>query len=60
MNQETGRKAIILLTDGEDVGSRARINEAIAAAQKSNVMVYTILIATAASTRALATAAIRP
>ena len=45
MNQETGRKAIILLTDGEDVGSRARINEAIAAAQKSNVMVYTILIA---------------
>jgi VWFA-related protein len=45
MNQETGRKAMILLTDGEDVGSRTRIGEAIAAAQRSNVIVYTILIA---------------
>jgi VWFA-related protein len=45
MNQETGRKAMILLTDGEDRGSRTKINEAIAAAQRSNVMVYTILIA---------------
>jgi len=44
MNQETGRKALILLTDGEDAGSRTKINEAIAAAQKSNVMVYSILI----------------
>ena len=45
MNQETGRKAMILLTDGEDEGSRAKITEAIAAAQKNNVIVYTILIA---------------
>jgi VWFA-related protein len=45
MSQETGRKAMILLTDGEDEGSRTRINEAIAAAQKSNVIIYTILIA---------------
>jgi VWFA-related protein len=45
MNQETGRKAMILLTDGEDEGSRVKINEAIAAAQKSNVMIYAILIA---------------
>jgi len=45
MNQETGRKAMILLTDGEDQGSRYKINEAIAAAQKSNVIVYVILIA---------------
>jgi VWFA-related protein len=45
MSQETGRKALILLTDGEDEGSRVRISEAIAAAQKSNVMVYAILIA---------------
>ena len=45
MNQESGRKAMILLTDGEDQGSRYKINEAIAAAQKSNVIVYTILIA---------------
>ena len=45
MNQETGRKAMILLTDGEDEGSRTKINDAIAAAQKANVIVYTILIA---------------
>jgi VWFA-related protein len=45
MNQEAGRKAMILLTDGDDQGSRAKIGEAIAAAQKSNVIVYTILIA---------------
>jgi VWFA-related protein len=45
MNQETGRKAMIVLTDGEDQGSRIKINEAIAAAQKSNVIIYTILIA---------------
>lgn len=45
MNQESGRKAMILLTDGEDEGSTHKIQEAIAAAQKSNVIVYTILIA---------------
>jgi VWFA-related protein len=45
MNQETGRKAMILLTDGEDEGSNHKINEAIAAANRSNVIVYTILIA---------------
>jgi VWFA-related protein len=45
MSQETGRKAMILLTDGQDQGSRVKINEAIAAAQKSNVIIYTILIA---------------
>jgi VWFA-related protein len=45
MNQETGRKAMILLTDGEDEGSRTKINDAIAAAEKYNIIVYTILIA---------------
>jgi VWFA-related protein len=45
LTQETGHKALILLTDGEDQGSRVKINEAIAAAQKSNVTVYVILIA---------------
>ena len=45
MNQETGRKAMILLTDGEDQGSRVKIDEAINAANRSNVIVYTILIA---------------
>lgn len=45
LNQETGRKAMIILTDGEDEGSRTRINDAIAAAQRSNVIIYVILIA---------------
>jgi VWFA-related protein len=49
MNQETGHKALILLTDGQDQGSRTRIGEAITAAQKSNVLVYVILIADVAS-----------
>jgi VWFA-related protein len=45
LNQESGRKAMIILTDGEDQGSRTKIGEAIAAAQKSNVIIYVILIA---------------
>jgi VWFA-related protein len=45
LTQETGHKALIMLTDGQDEGSRVKINEAIAAAQKSNVTLYVILIA---------------
>ena len=36
---------MIILTDGEDEGSRHKIGDAIAAAQKNNVIVYVILIA---------------
>lgn len=45
MNQETGRKALIILTDGEDEGSREKIGDAIAAANRNNVIVYVILCA---------------
>ncbi|MGD0345349.1 MAG: VWA domain-containing protein [Terracidiphilus sp.] len=45
MNQETGRKAIIILTDGEDEGSRTKIGDAIAAANRNNVIIYVILCA---------------
>jgi VWFA-related protein len=45
LSRETGRKAIIILSDGEDQGSTHKINEAIEAAQKSNVIVYGILLA---------------
>jgi VWFA-related protein len=45
LNQESGRKAMIILTDGEDEGSRTKIGEAIAAAERNNVIVYVILIA---------------
>ncbi len=42
LKQEVGRKALIILTDGEDQGSRTRIREAIEAAQKSDSIVYVI------------------
>lgn len=45
MSEETGRKALILLTDGEDQGSRTKLAGAIEAAQRANVTVYVILIA---------------
>ena len=45
LSVQTGRKAIILLTDGEDQGSSVKIADAIEAAQKANVIVYVILIA---------------
>jgi VWFA-related protein len=45
LSRETGRKAIIILSDGEDQGSIHRIQDAIEAAQKSNVIIYGILIA---------------
>ncbi len=42
---EVGRKAMILLTDGEDQGSRETIKEAVEAAQKSDSICYVLLIA---------------
>ena len=45
LNQETGRKVILLLTDGQDQGSKTKLKEAIAEAQRSNLIVYVILIA---------------
>jgi VWFA-related protein len=42
---EVGRKAMIILTDGEDQGSQETIKNAIEAAQKADAMVYVILIA---------------
>jgi len=43
--QQIGRKAMILLTDGEDQGSQLRIKDAIEAAQKSDSIVYVLLCA---------------
>jgi VWFA-related protein len=45
LQEQTGRKALIILTDGEDEGSKTTIQEAISAAQRNNVMVYVILLA---------------
>jgi len=43
LGSETGRKAIIIMSDGVDEGSRTRLQEAIEAAQKSDVIVYVLL-----------------
>ena len=43
--KETGRKAMILLTDGQDEGSRLKIRDAIEAAQKADSIVYVLLCA---------------
>jgi len=37
---EVGRKTVILLTDGEDEGSKLKVDQAIEAAQKADVVVY--------------------
>ena len=41
--KESGRKAIILLTDGGENGSHASLEQAIGEAQRANVPVYAIL-----------------
>lgn len=45
LSHEVGRKAMILLTDGEDQGSQLSIKDAVEAAQKSDSIVYVLLIA---------------
>jgi len=45
LSQQVGRKALILLTDGEDQGSQMRITDAIEAAQKSGSIIYVLLCA---------------
>lgn len=42
MKKQQGRKAIVVLSDGQDRGSRETLNSAIEAAQRANTVVYTI------------------
>lgn len=42
LKNEVGRKVIILLTDGEDQGSRVSLDAALEAAQKSDLIIYSI------------------
>jgi VWFA-related protein len=39
---EVGRKAIVLITDGVDMGSRLKLEDALEAAQKADAIIYSI------------------
>jgi VWFA-related protein len=45
LQSQTGRKVLVVLTDGQDQGSQETIKTAVEAAQKANTIVYPILIA---------------
>jgi len=45
MRKQSGRKALILLTDGVDVGSHVGLTRAIESAQRADTLVYSILFA---------------
>jgi VWFA-related protein len=45
LRQEAGRKILVLLTDGGDQGSQETLKTATEAAQKSDAIIYVILIA---------------
>jgi VWFA-related protein len=51
MRKQTGRKALIFLTDGVDNASKTNLERAIESAQRSDTLVYTILYADAEAYR---------
>ena len=42
LKNEIGRKVVILLTDGEDEGSKVKLETALTAAQQSDIIIYSI------------------
>ena len=45
MKKQSGRKALVLLSDGVDNGSKVTINDAVESAQRADTLVYSILFA---------------
>jgi VWFA-related protein len=44
LGSEAGRKAVVLLTDAEDTGSKVRLEESVEAAQRADAVIHVILI----------------
>ena len=44
LKNEVGRKVLIILSDGEDTGSKVKLSDAAEAAQKSDVIIYSVAI----------------
>jgi VWFA-related protein len=45
LTSEAGRKAIVIVTDAQDEGSRVRLEEAIEAAQRTDTVIHILLVA---------------
>ena len=45
LNGEAGRKAIVIVTDAEDTGSKTRLEEAIEAAQRTDTVIHILFVA---------------
>jgi VWFA-related protein len=45
LNTEAGRKAVVIVTDAQDEGSKVRLEEAIEAAQRTDTVVHILLVA---------------
>jgi VWFA-related protein len=44
LSTEAGRKAIVILTDAEDIGSKLKLQDAIEAAQRADTVVHILLL----------------
>jgi len=45
LNTEAGRKAIVIVSDAQDEGSKVRLEEAIEAAQRTDTVIHVLLVA---------------
>jgi len=45
LNGEAGRKAIVIVTDAQDEGSRVKLDEAIESAQRTDTVIHVLLVA---------------
>jgi VWFA-related protein len=44
LSKQVGRKAMVILTDGDDVGSKLKLKDSIEAAQRADAVAYVLLI----------------